>query len=151
MKYIKLMIVILIIVLVFCAIWMGKIRLQNKIKEDSYNKRKHEIYTQEKEEMIKPRGIFQLNEKYEGDNDLNDFFREIKKISNQNIDEYDLQSGDEEIRAIIDTDSFKDNGTFLAFDMKLVYGADDKEFNYEIRLLNAYSTKQFVTIIDKTE
>ena len=151
MKYVKLMIIILIIVLVFCAIWMGKIKLQNKIKENSYNKRKHEIYMQEKEEMIKPRGMFQLNEKYEGDNDLSDFFREIKKISNQNIDEYGLQSSDEEIRAIIDTDSFKDNGTFLAFDMKLVYGADDKEFNYEIRLLNAYSTKRFVTVIDKTE
>lgn len=151
MKYIKMIIIILVIVFLCCAFWFGKIKIQNKINENNYSKKKHEIYTQEKEEMIKPRGIFLLNEKYEGDNDLDDFFKEVKKISDQNIEEHGLKSGNEEIKAIIDTDSFKDNGTFLAFDMKLIYDADDREFNYEIRLLNAYSTKQFVTVIDKTE
>lgn len=41
---------------------------------------KLEIYDEMMDEMIMPNGIFNLKSNYEGDNDLRDFYRSIKKL-----------------------------------------------------------------------
>ena len=85
-KSIKVLIIV-IALLVVCVAVYAYIDDHKKKTDALYEIGKFtgKLYDEQKETMIKPRGIFILNRSYKGKNDLDDFYRATKSLANYTI------------------------------------------------------------------
>ena len=119
--------------------------------ETKYAQIHREIVLSEREEMIRPSGIFILTRKYNGKNDLDDFYREIRQLAENNKERINISKVDPEtVGARIDTDSLISSGANIRFDMDLYNKESGENIKYKVTLSNFY-TEKFVKFEEKTE
>lgn len=148
-----------IIFIVFCCcitLLLLIIAIMNTIKttstsEKNYDQIHSDIVFNEREEMIRPSGIFLLTREYKGKNELDDFYREIRQLAENNKERIKISKVDPEtVGARIDTDSLISSGANTRFDMDLYNKETGESINYKVTLSNFY-TEKFVKFEEKTE
>jgi len=161
-RLIIIFVIILLIVLLFLAFLYFKVYNNNNNQNIyySYDKATQEYLSEEAESKIKPNGIFSLTSNYTGKNDLDEFYKNLKmlsdsiiKVSNNNSSQIDQRIkiiNEEEMRnaiyerekigkksipkAIIDSQSFEDSLEYLKF--YLTFSYDNVDFKFEVHLKN---------------
>ncbi len=119
--------------------------------EKKYAQVHKNIVLSEREEMIRPSGIFLLTREYKGKNELDDFYREIRQLAENNKERIKISKVDPEtVGARIDTDSLISSGANTRFDMDLYNKETGECIKYKVTLSNFY-TEKFVKFEEKTE
>lgn len=105
-----------------------------------YNEFADKNYTQERKEMLKPSGIFILNREYKGDNDLDDFYRELKELAEENKEKIGVKKVSmDTVKVSIDTDSFKEVAGGIEFKFSMINIETNESIDYTAKLYNAVS------------
>lgn len=124
-KIIKKIILVMGIVLALTLlIYLMVVMLYKKDYRTELNERKLEVYEEIQEEMYMPNGIFDLKQNYEGNQDLKDFYKNIKdfyelvieisKLKEEKIEEY-YQENNYMITRITGIKSVEDFQSFASY------------------------------------
>lgn len=159
---------ILLLLIILVSI-MGKVKnsgnekITHYTEEDEFTQIGMQIYEEQKKEMIKPNGIFQLNKKYNGRVDLDEFYMTIKSVYDgildsgniadetlevTNLDELkqyisvkDLEAIEVGPKAEIKTTTIEYADSGIQFDMTLNFV--DESLSFKVYLAN-YSVDQVI-------
>ena len=129
----------IICVVVLCI--LGRINYLNSIRDRDilyeYNEFAKELHEEEDKEMLKPSGIFLLNRAYEGDNDLDDFYRSLRQLAEENKDRLGIKKvTTENVKVSVDTDSFKKINGGVEFNITLTSVETSETLDFKVKLDN---------------
>ena len=141
MKIRRIILILVIILLIFLVILSTKYMQRKKAIEEVENQiaviKKENVETYEKyiSDKIIPNGVFELSQKYNGERDINDFYKQIKVLAENNMERLEIEEvNTSTVRAIIDTKTIAPKGYAIDFEMDLIGIETGKLISYNVEI-----------------